>query len=97
MTNDKTKSTASALLVRMEERNEAYKVIHRCDREIWEYTKLLRKVIGTPKEYDLFKMRVIDHKTLEEVGRAFHVTRERIRQIDDKIMERLKAIAYGME
>ena len=48
----------------------------------------------SPKEYGIMKMR---HgwkdgvtRTLEEVGKEFGVTRERIRQIEAKINERIR-------
>ncbi|MGN0298722.1 MAG: RNA polymerase sigma factor RpoD [Lachnospiraceae bacterium] len=48
----------------------------------------------TPREADVLRMRFgldgNDAKTLEEVGREFHVTRERIRQIEAKALRKLK-------
>ncbi len=48
----------------------------------------------TPREEQILRMRFgIDdgtEHTLEEVGRAFHVTRERIRQIESKALRRLR-------
>ena len=32
-------------------------------------------------------------RTLDEVGRAFNVTRERIRQIENKTLKKLRALA----
>jgi RNA polymerase primary sigma factor len=62
--------------------------------------KLLReqmeKVLNTlaPRERDVIKMRFgFDDgqpKTLEEVGREFNVTRERIRQIESKALRKLR-------
>ena len=48
----------------------------------------------TPRERKIVKMRFglgdgIGH-TLEEVGREFGVTRERIRQIEAKVLQKLK-------
>jgi RNA polymerase primary sigma factor len=48
----------------------------------------------TPREEQILRMRFgIDdgtEHTLEEVGRAFQVTRERIRQIESKALRRLR-------
>lgn len=38
----------------------------------------------TQREHDMLYMRAIEYKTLEEVGKKFGVTRERIRQIEAK-------------
>jgi RNA polymerase primary sigma factor len=62
-------------------------------RNLADYTK---KVISTltPREERIIRMRFgigeeKDH-TLEEVGQDFHVTRERIRQIEAKAMRKLR-------
>jgi RNA polymerase primary sigma factor len=48
----------------------------------------------TPREERVIRLRFgIDdgyHRTLEEVGNIFNVTRERIRQIEDKALRKLK-------
>ena len=48
----------------------------------------------TPREKDVLKLRfgLEDGKarTLEEVGKSFHVTRERIRQIEAKALRKLR-------
>jgi RNA polymerase primary sigma factor len=48
----------------------------------------------TKREYGILRMRYgLDDgkpKTLEEIGNAFHVTRERIRQIENKALAKLK-------
>ena len=50
----------------------------------------------SPREQKIMEMRMglIDGKThtLEEVGREFDVTRERIRQIEAKILEKLQTL-----
>jgi RNA polymerase primary sigma factor len=44
----------------------------------------------TPREEKVICQRLLEGKTLEEVGRDFHVTRERIRQIECKALKKLK-------
>lgn len=48
----------------------------------------------TPREQKVLKLRFgLDdgcQRTLEEVGREFHVTRERIRQIEAKALRKLR-------
>ena len=58
----------------------------------WEITKKIRKQF-TEKEYTIFKARNFERKTLEEVGRTFGITRERVRQIEEKILEKIKNIS----
>ena len=38
-----------------------------------------------------FGIGTMDEHTLEEIGKRFNVTRERIRQIEDKALNRLKS------
>ena len=58
--------------------------------------KILGEVIGTlsPREQTILQLRFgltgQDEKTLEEVGEKFGVTRERIRQIQDEALKKLK-------
>ena len=58
------------------------------DDEIWELIKKARKYL-TPREYQILKWRWHEHKTLEEVSQEFGVTRERIRQMERKILDKL--------
>jgi len=44
----------------------------------------------TEREKRVLELRYRDHKTLEETGRAFNVTRERIRQIEAKALRKLR-------
>jgi len=39
-----------------------------------------------PREKKMMKLRCYEFKTLEEVGREFGVTRERIRQVEAKVL-----------
>ena len=56
----------------------------------------IKEILGylTPREADVLKMRFgLDDgysRTLEEVGRHFRVTRERIRQIEEKALKKLR-------
>ena len=50
-----------------------------------DYTRLL-----DPREVEILDMRLIEGKTYEEVGKEFGVTRERIRVIEAKAIERIK-------
>ena len=53
----------------------------------------------TPREKKIIKMRFgIDHDatyTLDEIGRRFNVTRERIRQIEKRALEKLETSRIG--
>ncbi len=63
--------------------------IYEIDKIIWELLKYSRKtIIKDTKEYQVLKMRLYEHKNLEEIGKVFGVTRERIRQIEAKALER---------
>ena len=43
-----------------------------------------------PREYSVLLMRYIEGKNLEEIGKEFNVTRERIRQIEAKAIRKLR-------
>jgi RNA polymerase primary sigma factor len=61
--------------------------------------EVLRRVLGTlsPRERTVLELRYgLDGKaprTLDEVGRTFNVTRERIRQIENQSLKKLRAVA----
>lgn len=57
-----------------------------------EHVKIISKTIlsMTPREQNIIIMRMCDNKTLEEVGKAFGVTRERIRQIENKLHMKIR-------
>lgn len=44
----------------------------------------------TDKELAIYRQRMSNNKTLEEVGKEFGVTRERVRQIESKIHDKTK-------
>ena len=51
---------------------------------------LLTKLVITDKEEKVIRLYYIDGKTLEEIGKEFGFTRERIRQINEKAIKKLK-------
>lgn len=51
---------------------------------------LLTKLVITDKEEKVIRLYYIDGKTFEEIGKEFYVTRERIRQIQEKAIKKLK-------
>lgn len=48
------------------------------------------------KEIQIYKYRRLNQKTLEEVGKEFGVTRERIRQIENKIDDKVKILKLNI-
>ncbi len=51
---------------------------------------LLTKLVITDREEKIIRLYYIDGKTFEEIGREFGTTRERIRQIQEKAIKKLK-------
>lgn len=51
---------------------------------------LLTKLVITDREEKIIRLYYIDGKTFEEIGREFGTTRERIRQIQEKAITKLK-------
>ena len=49
----------------------------------------LKKILK-PREYAIFERRFKNQETLDEIGIALHLTRERVRQIIHKVLEDLK-------
>lgn len=62
-----------------------------------DITKVVSEVLAnlSPREERVIRMRfgigTLDESTLEEIGKKFNVTRERVRQIEAKALERLKS------
>lgn len=76
-----------SLEVLLNERRRHSRAISKIDREVWELLKIKRHAIYKKlgkKTYGVLKARLYERKTLEEVGKEFGVTRERIRQIEHK-------------
>ena len=69
------------------------------EAEITQRKETLRKILGTlsSRERQVLELRYgLDSqhpRTLDEVGRTFNVTRERIRQIENKSLQKLGALA----
>ena len=57
--------------------------------------------ILTPREKDVINRRYYENQTLEEVGKVYSVTRERIRHIEIRALRRMRrrsiALGYGNE
>ncbi len=51
----------------------------------------------TEKEIAIYRMRRFERKTLEEVGKEFQITRERVRQIEAKIEEKTRFFKLNVE
>ncbi len=64
-----------------------------CDAVIERYKAMKDVLKLTPREMQIFELRfgIADgrSRTLEETGRAFGVTRERIRQIEAHILDKM--------
>lgn len=46
----------------------------------------------TPREEKIYELRFRQHKTLEESGKELGVTRERIRQLEARVLEKIKKV-----
>lgn len=58
--------------------------------DLLEYTFKIAKNILNDREYKIFVKRNIDEISLEEVGKQFKISRERVRQIEKKALEKIK-------
>lgn len=94
-TNNKTRAKASEFLVLIEKRRELRKQLYECDNAMWETLKEVRPAFAKgSKEYALLKNRFIEHLSLEDTAKLYGVTRERIRQIEEKVLDHLKSISF---
>lgn len=94
VTTTQKRAKASELLTLIEKRKELKKELYNTHNQMWELTKQLRTTFSSKKHYELFKLRYIENASLEDVGRVFGVTRERVRQIEEKVLEELCVIAF---
>ena len=77
--------------VLLNERHNLMRQVFKIDRNIWELLKKYRHKL-LPKTYKVLKMRLHERKTLEEVGKELDVTRERVRQLEQRGMVELDNI-----
>lgn len=64
---------------------ERFKILPNFD---FNYTKVKTRL--TPREQNIIDMRFRQEKTLQEVGKEFDVTRERIRQLENRALKKLR-------
>ena len=81
------------LLLAMEARKDLQRQVNDKDARIKELVRIVKRVFDQ-KSYAIFKARTVDRKTLHEVGTEHGFTRERTRQIEEKIKKRLIRIVY---
>ena len=73
------------------------------EAEITMRKETLRKILGTlsSRQRQVLELRYgldgENPRTLEEVGRTFNVTRERIRQIENQSLKKLRALADAVK
>lgn len=72
----------------LSKRHDAVAYISQIDFELWERLKKFRKILSK-MEYLVLVDRIHYHKTLEQVGVHLQVTRERIRQMEAKALEKI--------
>jgi RNA polymerase sigma factor (sigma-70 family) len=82
---------------RLSNKVELEELYRKKEREDWKFRLRKWKEIGlfnwkelTEREQKILEMRFVELKTLEEVGREFRVTRERVRQIETNLLEKLR-------
>lgn len=73
----------------IKQRRQLMSEVRAKDREMWELLKKHRNTFlkyspYTKKYYKILKLRLCEHKTLEEVGKELGHTRERVRQMEGK-------------
>lgn len=73
----------------IEDRNAIQPLDHVIKNNLKNITDKVLSIL-TPREERIIRMRVFQEKTLEDVGKIFCVTRERIRQIEAKALRKLR-------
>lgn len=72
----------------------AYEVEWNILRDIYddEMPEFIKKAFLTlsPREKEVLKLRHVDHLTLDEIGKIYGVTRERIRQIEQNAFRKIR-------
>ena len=68
---------------------EAKKIEFKREPSELEILKWASEIISD-REYNVLELRFLDNLTLEEIGKRFGVTRERIRQIEAKALRKIK-------
>jgi RNA polymerase sigma factor (sigma-70 family) len=64
----------------------AFEVRHKMDQIV---SRLISKGLLAEKDVQVFRSRIYLEKTLEEIGQELELTRERVRQIHNKVKDRL--------
>lgn len=100
MSNENIENTPQSIRLKVEElllaieaRQDLQRQIREKDNRIRDLVRIVKKVFDQ-KSYAIFKARVVDKKTLAEVGEEHKFTRERTRQIEENIKRRLIRIVY---
>jgi len=80
----------------LDARNKLARELRKKDQLLWEYLKSAKKTKNgrnstlSSKEYKVLKLHLIDRNTLEETSRYLGVTRERIRQIENNAIIKMR-------
>jgi len=100
MSNENIENTPQSIRLKVEElllaieaRKDLQRQIDGKDARIKELVRIVKRVFDQ-KSYAIFKARMVEKKTLHEVGVEHGFTRERTRQIEEKIKKRLIRIVY---
>ena len=55
-----------------------------------EAIKIMRKICKSEREFDMLYRRLVKGETLERIGNTYGLTRERVRQITERLIRRLR-------
>lgn len=59
--------------------------------KLWNLTYLeIEKAIGNPRDVEIFKRRIIKKEILEDIGNDFDISRERVRQIEKRLLRQIR-------